>query len=388
MTIPFDEWIARAAARDIEDRDLAVLAEALAASGERIPADQSAADLASTGGPGSLSTLWTPPSLVAAGFVVPKLGVRGRPAGGVDVLGSLPGYDIEPGPRKAREVLDRCGYVHVLAGRDFAPADAAFFHHRQQVGAQALPALAIASLLAKKLAMGVLTVGLEVRVSAHGNFGSDYEEAGANAERFRDVARLLGIEATCFLTDGRHPQQPYIGRGEAILALSRLVAGTAGDWLAAHAEDCRRWAIALGGTDPSFENVAKAFAANLEAQGSSVDELQSRADAVEAAHSPVVVAPHDGHAEYDLGRLREAVLRARRPEAGSLIPDDAGIILLVRPGDHVEAGRPLVSIRCPERASADLREAVADAVVLARTPDPATPVGHESGKEVVRVRSR
>lgn len=388
MKISFNEWIARARSGDLLDADLAALAEDLASSGYRMPPSPVAADLASTGGPGSLSTLWTPPSLVAAGFIVPKLGVRGRPAGGVDVLGSLRGYDVALGPREAGEVIERCGYVHVLAGGDFAPADAAFFSYRQRVGAQALPALAISSLLAKKLAMGVRTVGLEVRVSPDGNFGSDFEEATANAARFCAVARLVDIESICFLTDGREAQQPYLGRGEAILALSRIIAGTASEWLADHAEDCRRWAIALGGSDPSSDEVAKAFEANLEAQGSSLGELWERADAVRAGHSRVVVARHGGYAQYDLGRLRRAILEARCPDEGTLMADDAGIILLVRPGKLVEAGEPMISVRCRDATSANLCEAVADAIILARTPGPATLVGNLDGREVTRVRNR
>jgi pyrimidine-nucleoside phosphorylase len=165
----------------------------------------------------------------------------------VDVLAQLPGYTIDLDSLAAQEVLDRCGYVHVLAGAKFAPADATMFAHRQRVGAQSIPALAVASLLAKKLAMGVRQVGLEVRVAPHGNFGADSEQAAANARVFCRVAKLVGIEATCFLTDGAVPQQPYLGRGEAILALSLLLGGRAETWLQSHAATCEHWASTLAG---------------------------------------------------------------------------------------------------------------------------------------------
>ena len=61
------------------------LATILAASGERLSVDGAVvADVASTGGPASLSTLLTPLFLRAAGAIVPKLGVPGRPAGSID----------------------------------------------------------------------------------------------------------------------------------------------------------------------------------------------------------------------------------------------------------------------------------------------------------------
>jgi len=385
MLRDFDSWIARARLGILLDADLAALAITLAASGDRLADSPDAADLASTGGPGSLSTLWSPPSLVAAGFAVPKLGVPGRPAGGVDILGSLGGYRVAFDRVGASKVLERCRYVHMLAGRDFAPADAAFFSYRQRTGAQALPALAISSLLAKKLAMGVRKVGLEVRVAPHGNFGSNFDEARANAHRFCNVARLVGIEATCLLTDGREAQQPYLGRGEAILAVSRILDGSASEWLASHAEDCRRWADALGGTATSFEAVAYAFVANLEAQGGSFDALRSRAAVVAAGHSSTVASRHDGYVSYDLGKLRDAIIDARQPDAGTTFADDAGIVLLVRPGTFVSKGEPLASIRCRPPARARLCSVVAQAIDLAQNPGVATPHGNTGVSEVVRV---
>src|SRR5690348_1284014 len=69
----------------VTDADLASLSSTLARSGEqkRFPSNVHTADIASTGGPSSLSTLLGPLYLRALGFHVPKLGVPGRPAGGI-----------------------------------------------------------------------------------------------------------------------------------------------------------------------------------------------------------------------------------------------------------------------------------------------------------------
>ena len=91
----FENWIARARSNEITNTGIAELANWLAASGEQLSPRGRTADLASTGGPGSLSTLWAPAALVASGFLVPKLGVLGRPAGGIDVLSQVPGYRID-----------------------------------------------------------------------------------------------------------------------------------------------------------------------------------------------------------------------------------------------------------------------------------------------------
>lgn len=67
--------------------EVASLAVKMANSGALLPASPSAtADVASTGGPSSLSTLICPLFLNLKGFTIPKLSVPGRPAGGIDVL--------------------------------------------------------------------------------------------------------------------------------------------------------------------------------------------------------------------------------------------------------------------------------------------------------------
>ncbi|WP_028004520.1 hypothetical protein [Sinorhizobium meliloti] len=361
----FERWIERARLNQLSDSDIAELASRLAASGEQLSLQGKTADLASTGGPGSLSTLWAPAALVASGLLVPKLGVPGRPAGGIDALCQVPGYRVDLNGIDARAVLERCGYVHVIAGTTFAPADAAMFAYRQRTGAQAIPELAIASLLSKKLAMGVKVVGLEVRVARHGNFGANREDAKTNAQRFARVAKLLGIEAVSFLTDGMTPQQPYLGRGEALLALSRLFAAKACPWLEHHALACEGWTSALArSAPPSRLGVAHAFACNILAQGGSVEGLEERASNVAAAHSRIVPAIQHGVISYDLSQLRAAILDARGPDTDGSFSDSAGLILLAMPGTMVRKGQPLVSLRCADSALTKMYESVLSAVRL------------------------
>jgi pyrimidine-nucleoside phosphorylase len=106
-------------------RDAAVAAELatiLATSGERLSVGGAiVADVASTGGPASLSTLLAPLFLRAAGAIVPKLGVPGRPAGGIDCLAQIPGYRTELSLREIEGIVERSGYAHFLAKGEMAP---------------------------------------------------------------------------------------------------------------------------------------------------------------------------------------------------------------------------------------------------------------------------
>lgn len=113
-TVPEHNWssiVARAVAGQMDIHEVACLAERLASSGATIsPRTTPTADLASTGGPTSLSTILCPPMLASAGWEVPKLGVPGRPAGGIDVLGSVEGYQVALASKEATRVLDACGF--------------------------------------------------------------------------------------------------------------------------------------------------------------------------------------------------------------------------------------------------------------------------------------
>lgn len=101
------------ASGDASANDVAHLAIVLARSGEVLPrTGQPSVDIASTGGPGSLTTLLAPLFASAIGATVSKIGVPGRPAGGLDVLGATAGYALTTDLLRAREILAECGYLH------------------------------------------------------------------------------------------------------------------------------------------------------------------------------------------------------------------------------------------------------------------------------------
>jgi pyrimidine-nucleoside phosphorylase len=342
---------------ELTDSGVASLARVLANSGVCLPPDPKAADVASTGGPSSLTTLLCPLHLKARGLRVPKLGVTGRPAGGIDVLQTIPGYRAVLDIETVRSALDRFGYVHLLADTRWAPLDASLFAYRQRNGAQAVPALVIASILAKKLAAGVMGAGLEVRVAPHGNFGSDRGEARINAERYLTVARLLGLEPLCVLTDASSPYQPYIGRGEALIALDDILANQANDWLTAHAMLCRDIADATArvvGVDVSravgVDVLRSGHEALLAAHGVALQVFAERVAVARAAPRTSHWAQRDGWVHLDLGRLRDLLSVRQRAEPDGLdgtVPDPAGVILGAPAGSRVRRGDVIISVRVP-----------------------------------------
>lgn len=347
-------FVEHVAMQDLADDEVAETARVLADSGPSLKLSGAmTGDVASTGGPSSLSTLLGPLYLRSLGFTVPTLAVPGRPAGGIDVLATIPGYETALGASEAEEVLGRGGHAHLMAGDTWAPLDAATFAYRQRVGAQQYPALVIASLLAKKVATGVTHVGLDVRIASHGNFGSTRTEAARNADRFITVARLLGISADCLLTDGSAPYQPYIGRGEALVALHEIMAGEAGKWLGTHDDLCwelasRTAQLAPGRpTDrPTRSDLRAVFESNLVAQGASWAAFESRCEEVLSQPVTILRADVGGFARIDLSAIRDVLVEAQRAASiGRVFSDPCGVKLAVRQGSPVEPGQELLRVR-------------------------------------------
>lgn len=348
-----------AAAAEATDADIAALAQVLGASGAKLAANPKAVDVASTGGPSSLSTLVVPLQLGGSGSIVPKLGVPGRPAGGIDVLATVPGYRFRMSAEEVDQRLPLSSVIHVLA-QEFAPLDAALFARRQQVGAQAVVELAIASLLSKKLAMGVSRAGLDVRVSTYGNFGADWVTARRNAERFCSVAALTGIDAVCVLTDASLPYQPWIGRGEALIALANVVSGRPDPWLTSHVDECWQMVLAVTGSAerPSQAELAAVLARQLQAHGTSNQSFRERVEAVLAEPRVAVRADQDGYPVVDLRYLRKSLVAAQALASGSSFSDAAGVTLLEHPNDKVRAGTTIAEIR----ARVDVGDAFVDRI--------------------------
>ena len=335
----------------LSDQDIAYLATSLANASGRIWNNLNpAADVASTGGPTSLSTLICPLYLRALGYAVPKLGVPGRPAGGIDVLAQIPGFKFSLTDSEAIAVLKQAGYVHFLADEAHGWHDALLFTYRKRHHALDVAPLVIASLLAKKLIAGLLQVGLDIRVSAFGNFGKTWNEARINAQRFCRVASFVGISAVCFLTDGSLPYQPYVGRGESLVALSKIFEGTGCKALNDHLAAC--YLIARGTIEarlqkPTPDNLRFAFEANLRAQGTSMQAFSEMVSSIVAKNQFTLTSSEEGFLQVDIEALRRLLVSRQELYVSQtkLFPDPAGIILKKHHQDYVKREEEIATVR-------------------------------------------
>ena len=300
-----------------------------------------------------MSTLLCPLYLRALGYIVPKVGVAGRPAGAVDVLATIAGYEIDLTHSEFEDKLAKTGFCHAIAGKDVAPLDGELFQLRKQLNAVDVAPLVIASLLSKKVAVGLDHVVLEVRVSPYGNFGRNLVEARKRSTRYCRVAELLGIRATCVLTDGSRPYQPFIGRGESLLALDLALYGKPDRWLQRHIELCgqivavaARQSVSL----PNRKQLRQVFEAHLVSQGSSYNSYRKRVAEIASEATTLIHSETNGFVDINVELIRNILVDSQASQqSGSRFSDPVGVHLLVESGCYVTEGKPVATIRQSER---------------------------------------
>jgi thymidine phosphorylase len=349
-----DELISYARSPGLSPPEILYLAKGLAKSGTVIENSEfkNLSDIPSTGGPASLSTLICPLFLKIFGNQVLKLGVPGRPAGGIDVLSLIDGYNVNPGLEEVSVWIKESGYVHFLANSEFAPLDKLVFNYRKANNALNIPALVVASILAKKIAVGVKYVGLDIRVSEFGNFGRTWQEARENAQLFIEVAKLAGIEAKCFITPGAEPQQPYIGRGEALLALKKIFSGDMNHSLRKHLGHCFSMASSVSGNKNkealSLTLLYDAFAENVRIQNGSMESFNDIAEKIQQAHIYRIISPESGFLIIKLENIREAIVNIQQIAGAEIFADPCGIILMAMTNDYLSEGDIICTFRCSD----------------------------------------
>ncbi|GAA4473614.1 hypothetical protein GCM10023156_71790 [Novipirellula rosea] len=267
-------------------------------------------------------------------------------------MAQVPDFQFTLTEADVNEALAKSRFAHFLAAGQHAPKDGKLFEYRKSVGAVNVPELAMASLLSKKIAVGVATVGLDVRVSKHGNFGTTWEEARANSRRIVKVGRELGINVTCFLSGGSRSYQPFIGRGEALIALDQLVEGDEGSWLLHHAEQCFAMANSIAPSNGTWtqvrKNLGNAFEQHLNAQGTDGHRFKTAVDNVRNQTRVPVLARTEGFAKISLGLLRRVFVETQDAykSASDPFPDPIGVVLSKNSGDYCRTGEELASVRC------------------------------------------
>ena len=159
-------------------------------------------DKHSTGGIGDNVSLVLAPMLAACGAYVPMVSGRGlgHTGGTLDKLESIPGYRTQVSGEEFERVVNDVGCAIVGAGEGIAPADKRLYAIRDLTGTVESVDLITSSILSKKLAAGLETLVLDVKVGS-GAFMQNVEKATELARSLVSVANGAGCRTSALLTD-------------------------------------------------------------------------------------------------------------------------------------------------------------------------------------------
>ena len=177
--------------------------------------DKPIVDKHSTGGVGDTVSLILGPLVAACGGAVPMISGRGlgHTGGTLDKLGAIPGYVTTPDIARFQRVVREIGVAIVGQTAELAPADGRLYAVRDVTATVESIPLITASILSKKLAAGLDSLVMDVKVGS-GAFMPTLEKARALAASIVEVGRGAGLATTAFLTDMNQPLAP--GAGNAI----------------------------------------------------------------------------------------------------------------------------------------------------------------------------
>ncbi|MGD9719857.1 MAG: thymidine phosphorylase [Pirellulales bacterium] len=363
--------------RGMNPEETVALTRAMLTSGKTLEASDTSrrVDKHSTGGIGDKTSFILAPLLACCGLAVPMISGRGLGATGgtLDKLESIPGARADLTRHETAEIVTRVGCVITGATADLVPADRKLYALRDVTSTVASIPLITASILSKKLAERLSALVLDVKYGS-GAFMKTHARARALAESLVEVGTLSGVETTALVTSMNQPCGRMVGNAVEIDESLEVLGGAGPD-------DLRELTLALAGEVLAMKGLAKdagaaratlvdhlksgravaRFREMIAAQGGDLDAPRPRAPLT------TLTAERDGWlTAIDAERLGLAIVEmgGGRKKLGDKIDHSVGLEMLVRLGDRVERGQPLVHIFAGPAARASGQPLVKSALVI------------------------
>lgn len=221
--IELSSFITGVSINGMSNREMKALTLAEANSGETFDFGPHVYDKHSTGGvPGNKVSLIIVPIVAAAGLTIPKTSTKAitSPSGTADSMSVL--APVEFKSEEVKKFISEIGACIIWGGAlDIAPADNVFIEVERPLHLDPW-GLMIPSILAKKKAMGVKQLVLDIPVGEDTKFRTP-EEGKKFAHIFKQIASNVGIETECALTLAHQPIGHNVGPAlEAKEALTLL----------------------------------------------------------------------------------------------------------------------------------------------------------------------
>jgi thymidine phosphorylase len=338
-------------------------------------------DKHSTGGVGDNVSLMLAPMVAACGAYVPMISGRGlgHSGGTLDKMDSIPGYVSQPDNQLFRKVVLEAGTAIIGQTANLAPADKRFYAIRDVTGTVESVPLITASILSKKLAAGLQSLVLDVKVG-NGAFMEKSRDATELATSLVEVANGAGLKTTALITGMSEPLASAAGNAVEVKNAVDFLTGRSRDrrlldvTLALAAEMLQSAALAGSNQEGLMRanevldsgQAAEAFGRMVAALGGPKDFVERHETYLPKA--PVarpVQAPRSGYvgavATRDVG-LAVVSLGGGRIRPEDKVDHAVGFSGLLPVGTEIKEGEPLATVHArnedaAERAAAELQTA-------------------------------
>ena len=159
-------------------------------------------DKHSTGGVGDKVSFMLAAIVSACGGYVPMISGRGlgHTGGTADKLESIAGFNVQPSISKFKRIVKDVGVAIISQTDNLAPADKRLYSIRDVTATVESIPLITASILSKKLAAGLDTLVMDVKVG-NGAMMNNLADAKALADRIVSVANGAGVKTQAIITD-------------------------------------------------------------------------------------------------------------------------------------------------------------------------------------------
>ncbi len=335
-----------------------LLTDIMLNSGEVLDFSQLAlprADKHSTGGVGDKVTLILAPLLAAGGVAVPMISGRGlgHTGGTLDKLEAIPGFSTTHTPAEFRRQVEQIGLCITSQSDLLVPADRLLYAMRDVTATVESVPLITGSIMSKKLAEGIDTLLLDVKVGSGAIFQT-LEEALKLTRSLLAIGQRADVGTAALITQMEQPLGNSIGNWNEVVESVNCLHD---DW----PEDLREVTLAQAGVIFQLTGRSRSitdgiilaeqliadgkalgkFYEFVEAQGGDSSLLRDNPDICRARYRYTLTAPATGYIEQLNARtfgLTAVAMGAGRLQMNDRLDINAGITLNVKVGDQVEAG--------------------------------------------------
>ncbi|HMO03203.1 MAG TPA: thymidine phosphorylase [Kiritimatiellia bacterium] len=396
-TIPDYQMSALAMAiyfKGMDPAEVSVLVDAMMRSGDLVDTSSiplPKADKHSTGGIGDKVSLPLAPLVACFDIAVPMISGRGLgiTGGTLDKLESIPGYQAKIAEKHFIDVIKQCGCSIIGQTDRLAPADKKLYALRDVTATVPSIPLITASIMCKKMAEGIDALVLDVKCGA-GAFMKTREDARALAQSMINVGKAMNRKVSAIITDMNQPLgrtagnaleviesvETLRGRGPAdlvdltVLLAVEMIMLSYPDRDPVELDRACREKLKNGEALARFREMVRLQHGDVAA----IDDLSR------LPHASIVEefnAPHAGYvAEVNAEGIGRAciVLGAGRKRTEDPVDFAVGISDLVKVGDRVEKGQPLLMIHANDKQKlAEAEQLIAAAFRFSANPVPHAP---------------